>query len=511
MASPAHAPGMVSERMETSTTLTYGVVASHCSRAVHARTTGNEGGKDVMDGHESVARLHILLIEHDPEHAAAMRHALTRMETAVRVSLADRLRTALAALADPTIACVVTDLRLPDADGLGIVRTLRAARRALPVIVVTGSGSAELAVAALKLGAADYVSKHAHYVDQLPCVVREAVGRSVLAGLEEPHADPGGPTTVRFDEHPFVATTASMAAVLGQIERAARSTVTVLIEGETGTGKELVACAIHQRGPRHDAPFLVQNCAAISESLLESELFGHVRGAFTGADRDRRGLFEEAGDGTVFLDEIAETPLPVQAKLLRVLQHEEVKAVGADRVRHVRARIVAATNRPLEAEARAGRFRLDLYYRLAVFPIRVPPLRHRMADVPALAAHFLARCEARERRATGGFDGDALRALQAYPWPGNVRELANEVHRLVLSVGPGERIRHHPLAARIRDADPAVHGEPLARILPRVELALIRQRLQQEPTKRAAARSLGITREALYAKLRRLGTASGGA
>ena len=230
---------MVSERMETSTTLTYGVVASHCSRAVHARTTGNEGGKDVMDGHETVARLHILLVEHDPEHAAAMRHALTHMETAVRVSLADRLRTALAALADPTIACVVTDLRLPDADGLGIVRTLRAARRALPVIVVTGAGSAELAVAALKLGAADYVSKHAHYVDQLPCVVREAVGRSVLAGLEEPHADPGGPTTVRFDEHPFVATTASMAAVLGQIERAARSTVTVLMQpGKSEHGYE---------------------------------------------------------------------------------------------------------------------------------------------------------------------------------------------------------------------------------------------------------------------------------
>src|SRR5205814_4468783 len=179
--------------------------------------------------------------------------------------------------------------------------------------------------------------------------------------------------------------------------------------------------------------------------------------------------------------------------------------------RGVRARIVAATNRSLEAEVAAGRFRLDLYYRLAVFPIRVPPLRHRMADVPALAVHFLARCEERERRATGGFDGDALRALQAYPWPGNVRELANEVHRLVLSVGPGERIRHHHLAARIRDADPAVHGEPLARILARVELALIRQRLQQEPTKSAAARSLGITREALYAKLRRLGTASGGA
>ena len=339
-------------------------------------------------------------------------------------------------------------------------------------------------------------------------MVREAVGRSVLAGLEEPHADPGGPTTVRFDEHPFVATTASMAAVLGQIERAARSTVTVLIEGETGTGKELVAGAIHQRGPRHDAPFLVQNCAAISESLLESELFGHVRGAFTGADRDRRGLFEEAGNGTVFLDEIAETPLPVQAKLLRVLQHEEVKALGADRVRRVRARIIAATNRPLELEATGGRFRLDLFYRLAVFPIRVPPLRHRAADIPTLIAHFLRRFEVREGRATGGIEPEALRALQTYAWPGNVRELENEIHRLVLSVGAGERIHRRHVARRLREAEPDGIEEPLERILGRVELALIRDRLQRQPTKSAAARSLGITREALYAKMRRLGMAT---
>ena len=461
-----------------------------------------------MDGHEAVAGLHVLLVEHDPEHAAAMRHALAHMESAVRVSLADRLRTALAALADPTIACVVTDLCLPDAEGLGVVRTLRAARRALPVVVVTGTGSAELAVAALKLGAADYVSKHAHYVDQLPCVVREAVGRSVLAGLDEPRTDQARPPIVRCAEQPFVATTANMAAVLDQVERAARSTVPVLIEGETGTGKELVARAIHQRGPRRDALFLVQNCAAISESLLESELFGHLRGAFTGADRDRRGLFEEAGEGTVFLDEIAEAPLPVQAKLLRVLQHGEVKALGADRVRRVRARIIAATNRPLEVEASEGRFRLDLYYRLAVFPVRVPPLRHRAADIPTLIAHFLRRFEVREGRDTGGIEPDAFHTLQTYAWPGNVRELENEIHRLVLSVGPGERIQRHHIARRLRDAEPGVIEEPLERILDRVELALIRERLQRQPTKSAAARSLGITREALYAKMRRLGMAT---
>ncbi|HYR97283.1 MAG TPA: sigma-54 dependent transcriptional regulator [Candidatus Binatus sp.] len=462
-----------------------------------------------MDENGALSRLHILLVEDDAAHAAEMRQALVRMEAGVRVTTAGRLRSALEALHDPAIRCVVTDVRLPDAEGLGVVLALRTARREVPVIVVTAAGSEELAVGAMKMGAADYVSRHERYIDELPTLVREALGRSVLADVEESRIDgalqrPAAPT-----EQAFIATTASMREVMALVERAARSAVPVLLDGETGTGKEFLAWAIHQRGPRCEAPFLAQNCAAISESLLESELFGHCRGAFTGAERDRHGLFEEAGDGTVFLDEIGEAPPAVQAKLLRVLQHEEVKAVGADRVRRVRARIVAASNRSLEAEVRAGRFRLDLYYRLAVFPIRVPPLRHRMADLPALVSHFLGRFELRESRETGGFDADALRALQSYPWPGNVRELESEVHRLVLSVGQGRRICHHHLARRIRDADPMPLDEPLQRILQRVEIALIRQRLQQKPTKSATARSLGITREALYAKMRRLGMGTG--
>ena len=450
------------------------------------------------------AQLHILQVEDDQAGGALVRQALRRTEAGVRVTTAARLRSAIEALQNPGIRCVVTGLHLPDAEGVRIVGALRSARRDLPVIVVTGAGSEELAVAALKMGAADYVSTRSPALEHLPALVREALGRSVLAGVEEA-AEGRCVAGEAADGRPFVATTPNMHAVLGLVERAARSSVPVLIEGETGTGKELLARAIHQRGPRRDAPFLVQNCAAISESLLESELFGHVRGAFTGADRDRRGLFEEAGAGTVFLDEIGEAPAAVQAKLLRVLQHEEVKAVGADRARRVRARIVAASNRPLEDETRAGRFRVDLYYRLAVFPIRVPPLRHHTPDVPVLVRHFLRRFEAHEQRETGGFDPDALRALQVYDWPGHVRQLENEVHRLVLSVAAGQRIRRHHLARPIRDADPAGRGEPLARSLARVEIALIRQRLQQTPTKSAAARSLGITREALYAKMRRLG------
>jgi DNA-binding NtrC family response regulator len=460
-----------------------------------------------MDEDWGLSQLHILLLEDDAEHAGRIRQALLRMEPGVRVLTVSGLRSGLTALDDRRIACIVTDLRLADAEGVAIVRTLRAVRPDLPVIVVTAAGSEELAVAAMKMGVADYVCKHERYVEQLPLLVREVLGRAVLAGVDD--SEPSCADDPSGGDGPFIAMTPNMRAVLTLVDRAAPSHAPVLIEGETGTGKELIAHAIHQRGPRRDAPFLVQNCAAIPESLLESELFGHLRGAFTGADRDRRGLFEEAGDGTVFLDEVAEAPAPVQAKLLRVLQHDEVKAVGADKVRAVRARIVAATNRPLEAEVRAGRFRLDLYYRLAVFPIRVPPLRHRARDIPALAAHFLRRFEVRERRETGGFDGVALAALQRYRWPGNVRELENEVHRLVLSAGQGRRIGVHHLARRIREADPVVLDAPLECVLERVEIALIRQRLREKPTKAAAAESLGITREALYAKMRRLGLANG--
>src|SRR5262249_23429882 len=254
--------------------------------------------------------------------------------------------------------------------------------------------------------------------------------------------------------------------------------------------------------------FVVQNCGALAEGLLESELFGHVRGAFTGAERDRQGLFTDAADGTVLLDEIGEAPPSVQVKLLRVLQQGEVSSVGAARRHAAGARIVAATTRSLATEVEAGRFRRDLYYRLAVFPIRLPPLRHRAAEIPLLATRFLARFEREERRQTAGFSPEALDALARYSWPGHVPELEHELHRPVLTVANDPASRPRLLAPGIRACTaPMV---PLAPLLARIELALVLQRLDALPSKAAAARSLGITREALYGKLRRLGAPTRG-
>lgn len=458
----------------------------------------------MLDGWTALSQLQILLMDPDPAVAPSLRRRLAGLEGELRLVAVGSLRGALAALRTPGFACIVTELVLPDASGAHVVRTLRSAHPGIPVVVLTATGSEDLAVTAMKLGAADYVRKDAD--DDLTAAVRTALGRAILAGIEELPAPTLADSVADVAGQDFVATTSGMRRVLHLVERTAQSGVPVLLEGETGTGKEILARAIHARGPRRGRPFLVQNCGALSETLLESELFGHVRGAFTGAERDRAGLFVEAGDGTVFLDEIGEAPPAVQVKLLRVLQHGEVKAVGADRPHPVRARIVAATNRSLSGEVDAGRFRSDLYYRLTVLPIRIPPLRQRAADVPELATRFLARFEREERRQTAGFAPETLAALATYPWPGNVRELEHEVHRLVLTVANDQRIRPHHLARTIRDTSRRPpEPEPLRRLVARVELALIRQRLQELPTKSAAARSLGITREALYGKLRRLG------
>jgi transcriptional regulator with PAS, ATPase and Fis domain len=277
---------------------------------------------------------------------------------------------------------------------------------------------------------------------------------------------------------------------------------TVLLLGETGTGKELFARLIHDNGPRQARPFVAQNCGALPESLLESELFGHARGAFTGATAERKGLFEEADGGTIFLDEVGEMSPAVQLRLLRVLQEGEVRRVGASGVRRVDCRVIAATNADLEAEVRAGRFRKDLYYRLNVFPIELPALRERVEDIPALAEHFLRRYRERARRAVPGLSAEAMRCLCAYPFPGNVRELENEIERALTLAEDGRPIGPEHLSERLRQAAPAP-APTLNEAIEQLKRRMIEDALRECGSKTRAAERLGLTRQSLQQMLRR--------
>jgi two-component system, NtrC family, response regulator HupR/HoxA len=305
----------------------------------------------------------------------------------------------------------------------------------------------------------------------------------------------------------IVGESATMQAVLALVAKVAPSRTTVLIEGETGTGKELVARAIHAAGPRRDRLFVPVNCAALSEGILESELFGHRRGAFTGAVADRKGLFEVAEGGTLFLDEISETTSNLQAKLLRVLQDGEVRPVGENRARAIDVRVVAATNRRLEDEVKAGRFREDLYYRLRVFPIQLPPLRERVEDIPALARHLTRRLSKQLKKSVGDPSEETLALLRCYAFPGNVRELANEIERAILLAEPGAPLTDDLLSDRLQEA--AGNSGPPGLLQHRTDGF---EREQIEATlarcggvKTRAAEELGITYRGLLKKMRRLG------
>jgi DNA-binding NtrC family response regulator len=334
---------------------------------------------------------------------------------------------------------VVLDLRMPGVDGLGVVEALRMWGERVPILMISGFGTVDTAVRALHLGADDFLTKPVE-PDVLSARVADLLARRPL--LETSAPNPAG----------MVGRSPKMREALAAIARVAVGDTTVLVTGETGTGKELAARAVHDLSPRKRAPFIAVNCGALAEGILESELFGHVRGAFTGAVRDRVGVFEAADGGTIFLDEIGEMSVALQQRLLRVLQEREVTRVGASRPAKVNVRVVAATNRDLASLVEQGRFREDLYYRLAVFPIALPPLRDRRADIPLLVEHALsvlrARREGAERLTCSPL---AMRLLRAYDWPGNVRHLFGALERAAVEADYG-RIEAQHLPVELRPA-----------------------------------------------------------
>jgi DNA-binding NtrC family response regulator len=322
---------------------------------------------------------------------------------------------------------VITDVKLPDGDGIEILRHVKAASPETVVVVMTAYGSTQTAVAALKLGAHDYLTKPFD-VEELKIVVRGALERKQL---EEENLLLKAEFRTRHGLDRIIGVSPSMSAVFSLIQSVAGTTSTVLVAGESGTGKELAAKAIHALSPRRDAPFVSINCGALTESLLESELFGHMRGAFTDAHQNKKGLFEAAHRGTLFLDEVGETSPAMQVKLLRALQDRKVRRVGGTDEIEVDVRVVAATNRPLEDLVKERRFREDLFYRLNVIPIRIPPLRERREDIPLLAEHFLSQFSQEMGKKVARISSEAMSRLLAYHWPGNVRELENVIERAV--------------------------------------------------------------------------------
>jgi DNA-binding NtrC family response regulator len=444
----------------------------------------------------------ILVVDDETSILKLLKEALTQW--GYQVTCVSTGTEALEAIRTELFDAAITDIRMPEMTGLDILREIKRHDESIEVVVMTGYPTIASAVEALKEGAYDYLSKPL-ILDELRHLMARVTERRFLKGeVQSLRARLGEELSV----NELVGNASPMQRVKEIISKVAATGSPVLIEGESGTGKELVAAAIHRLSPRAKGPFIPVNCSAIPEDLLESEFFGHVRGAFSGAVSDALGLFRGANDGTIFLDEIAELSPGLQVKLLRVLQEMQVRPVGSTKAHSVDVRVIAATNRDLDRSIADGRFRQDLYYRLNVVRVSLPPLRARRDDIPALVNHFLRRYNRRFRRDVKGITPDALAALTAYEFPGNVRELENVVER-AFAMGAREQITFADLPALGNAISIPATSATASGTVPRladVEKDLILRALAfYKDDKEAAASALGISRRTIYRRLKEYG------
>ncbi len=415
---------------------------------------------------------------------------------------ADDGRTAVDAVQKFAYDAVLMDVRMARMDGREAFSRIHATHPALPVIIMTAYSSVDAAVEAIKHGAHDYLTKPLDF-DRLRLTLERAVDKKQVEERKQ-EVKENKDNKSESKSSPILGSSASMQELLEMISYVAPTEVTVLINGESGTGKELVAAELHQNSERKNGPFVKVNCAALAESLLESELFGHEKGAFTGADQQRDGKFIQATGGTLFLDEIGETSQGMQVKLLRVLQEQELQRVGGQETIHADARIIAATNRDLEKEVREGNFREDLYYRLNVVTVTVPPLRERRDDIPLLVDHFVEKFAEKNRREVAGVTSECMALLTSYAWPGNVRELENAIERGVILMR-GEYLTEKSLPLPIQKQEleansPGKAGQDLS-LEAQNKMHILDTLEKTGGNKSEAARRLGISRKTLKNKL----------
>jgi len=446
----------------------------------------------------------ILVVDDDRAHRTMLRTLLDGWGFSVEE--ADDGARAIERVQEKSYDLVLMDVRMVELSGLEALPEIKKFNPAIPIIIMTAYSSVDTAVEALKKGAYDYLSKPLDF-DELKLAIERAMDHSRLKEENRALKERLGSG---FNTGDIIGRSRVMLELLETVSLVAPTEATVLITGESGTGKELIASAIHLNSPRREKPFIQVNCAAITETLLESELFGHERGAFTGADRRREGRFRLAHGGSIFLDEVSEMSVAMQAKLLRVLQEKEIQRVGGEEVLKVDVRVMAATNKDLKKEIEAGRFREDLYYRLNVVTLAVPALKERREDIPLLAQHFLETFAEKNRKHIKGFTPQAMDRLVRYNWPGNVRELMNAIERGVI-LCRGEYIAENDFPLSLRQAEvPELEqvrdGLPADLPLEEVEKVTILNTLESAGgNKSETARRLGITRRTLHKKLKKYG------